>query len=115
MDINSERHCLFISSLKTDIHLYKFISYVIKITQQIRYKGIRLMLFGKIIHVYFEKRKKRVTTLCEQNGEFLNAEAGGTHSNSGASIDQYHALHLLILNICNFKFNNRISVFQCPT
>lgn len=85
MDINSERRCLFISSLKTDIHLYKFISYVINITQQIRYKVIRLMLFGKIIQIYCENRKKRITTLCEENGEFLNVEAGGTDSNSGAN------------------------------
>jgi hypothetical protein len=45
------------------------------------------MLFRKIIHVYSKNRKKHVTTLYEQNEEFLNVEADGTYCNNSVSMD----------------------------
>jgi hypothetical protein len=39
------------------------------------------MLFREIIVVYCENHTKHTYILCEQNGEFWYAKAGGTYSN----------------------------------
>jgi hypothetical protein len=43
-------------------------------------KNKQLMLFGKIVTVYFEKHTKHTDTLCGQNAEFLDVTAGSTYS-----------------------------------
>jgi hypothetical protein len=39
----------------------------------------RLMLFGEIIVVYCENRKKHLNRLCGQNAKIFNVKAGGTY------------------------------------
>jgi hypothetical protein len=43
-------------------------------------KPNRLMLFREIIAVYCENHTEHTNTLCRQNAEFSNVEAGGTYS-----------------------------------
>jgi hypothetical protein len=44
----------------------------------------RLMLFGKIIVVYYESHIKPINTLCIKNVEFFNVKAGDIFTNSYA-------------------------------
>jgi hypothetical protein len=65
MGNNSQWLHLFITYLKTEIHLYDvyyFSSYIIKVARHLHYKDGRLKLFRKIIGIYPENQKKHVIT-----------------------------------------------------
>jgi hypothetical protein len=45
------------------------------------------MLFGEIILLYFENRRKNLNTLCGKNAEFADVKGGCNHSVLGVNIN----------------------------